>query len=156
MTDCISTTTMLMDTKQGTMMTYLEWLLPIKSHDRIIMWSCNSTWQTKISICSLTQCLWLCLWLSVLARGRYRVSFHKIIRSFDHVVLLGHINYFSCCITTTIRAMATKLGKVVTCERKFNLLSHTILLTGGYMRSRDKIKTFYLHYRNTKPGSAGT
>ena len=44
----ISTTKMLMATIRGRMMTYLEWLLPIKSHDHIVMWSCKITWQTKI------------------------------------------------------------------------------------------------------------
>ena len=32
---------MLMTTKQGRIMTYLELLLPIKSHDHIITWSFN-------------------------------------------------------------------------------------------------------------------
>ena len=27
-------------------------------------------------------------------------------------LLQGHVNYFSCCITTTTRPMATKLGNV--------------------------------------------
>ena len=32
--------------------------------------------------------------------------------------LQGHIKYFGCCITTTTRPMATKLGKVVTYYKK--------------------------------------
>ena len=31
----------------------------IKSHDHIITWSCKISWQTKIIIYPLTQCLWL-------------------------------------------------------------------------------------------------
>lgn len=36
------------------------------------------------------------------------------IKSGGNVVLQGHINFFSYCITTTTRPMATKLDKVVT------------------------------------------
>ena len=32
----------------------------------------------------------------------------------DPLTLQGHRNYFSCCITTITRPMATTLGKVVT------------------------------------------
>ena len=45
-------------------------------------------------------------------------SFHKVTRSFDHVVWQDHVNYFSCYITTTTRSMATKLDKVVTYYEK--------------------------------------
>ena len=50
--------------------------------------------------------------------------FHKVTRSLDHVVLQDHVNYFyfSCCINTTTRPMATERSKVVT---YFNILSHT-------------------------------
>ena len=54
----MSTTTMHKATKHGRMMAYLEWFLPIKSHDCIIMWSCKITWQTNI-IYPLTHFLWL-------------------------------------------------------------------------------------------------
>ena len=43
----ISTSTVHMATKLGTMVTYLDKLLPIKSYDPLIMWSCNITWQIK-------------------------------------------------------------------------------------------------------------
>ena len=45
---------------------------------------------------------------------QWGVSFHKVTRSFDGVVLQGYMNYFTCCVTTTTRPMATKLGKLVT------------------------------------------
>ena len=64
---CISITTMLMATKKGMMMTYLEWLLPIKSNYNIIMHSSKIMWQIKIIIYTLTQCPWL----SILAEWRY-------------------------------------------------------------------------------------
>ena len=65
---------------------------------------------------SLTQCLWL----SLLSGWdiQWGVSFHKVTRSFDHVVLQDHVKYFNCCISTTIRLMTTKLGKVVTYYKK--------------------------------------
>ena len=33
---------------------------------------------------------------------------NKVTRSFDHVILQDHVNYFSCCITTATRPMDTK------------------------------------------------
>ena len=105
----VSTTTMSMATKCSRMMTYLEWLLPLKSHDHTITWSCKITRQTKITIYSLTQSLWL----SILAERRYKkgVPFHKVTRSFDHMVLQGLVKYFSCCITTTTRPTAFHFWK---------------------------------------------
>ena len=123
----ISTTTMSMVTKLGRMVTYLEWLLPIKSRDHIITWFCKITWKTKIITYPLTQ--WLRL--SILAGWAYtmRSSFHKVTGSFDQVVLQGHVNYFSYCITTSTRPVFTKLSKVVTSIRNFNPLSHATLHT---------------------------
>ena len=47
--------------------------------------------------------------------GIYNEEFlSKVTRSFDHVALQGHVNYFSCYVTTTTRSMATKYSKVVT------------------------------------------
>ena len=46
-------------TKCVKMMTYLEWIQPLKSHDHIITWSCKLMWQTKIITYLLTKCLWL-------------------------------------------------------------------------------------------------
>ena len=40
----ISTATMLMTTKLGKMITYLEWLIPIKSHNCIITWNRKIKW----------------------------------------------------------------------------------------------------------------
>ena len=53
----ISTTTMPMTTRVGRVVTYLEWLLPVMSHDHMITWSNKITWQTKIIIYLLPQCL---------------------------------------------------------------------------------------------------
>ena len=54
----ISTTRMLMTTKLGRMVTYPYGLLPIKSHDALIWWSCEITWQTKNIKSPLPHCLW--------------------------------------------------------------------------------------------------
>ena len=42
-----STTRVLMATKLGSMITYLDGLLSIKSHDPVISWLCEITWPTK-------------------------------------------------------------------------------------------------------------
>ena len=51
----ISTYTVPMTTKLGKMITYLQGLLPIKSHEALIVWSCKITWQTKTTISPLPQ-----------------------------------------------------------------------------------------------------
>ena len=47
-----------MATKLGRMVTYLEGLTTIKSHNILITWSCKAMWQTKIIISLLPKCLW--------------------------------------------------------------------------------------------------
>ena len=47
-----------MATKLGRMVTYLDELLHLKSHDALIAWSCNITWHTK-TIISLAPVLFL-------------------------------------------------------------------------------------------------
>ena len=42
----------------GRMVAYLDKFHPIKSNDPLITWSCKITWQTKIVISPLPQCLW--------------------------------------------------------------------------------------------------
>ena len=54
----LSTTTISMTIKRGRMVTYLDYLLPIKSNDHIIMLCCVIMWQTKNIISPLPQCLW--------------------------------------------------------------------------------------------------
>ena len=50
-------TTMPMFTKHGSVMTYFEGLLPIKSHVPLITWLSEFTWQIKIIISSLMKCV---------------------------------------------------------------------------------------------------
>ena len=49
----ISTTTVPMATKLDRMVTYLNGLVPVKSHSHLITWFCKITWQTKIIKSSL-------------------------------------------------------------------------------------------------------
>ena len=54
----IFTTVVPMATKFGRTVTYLGGLPPIKLLDPSVTWSCKITWQTKIIISALPQCLW--------------------------------------------------------------------------------------------------
>ena len=51
--------------------------------------------------------------------------------------LQGHANYFSCCVTTTTKPMATRHGKVVTYYKKLQPIKLHTLSTRGYVRSCD-------------------
>ena len=73
------------------------------------------------------------------------VPFNKITRSFDHVVLQGHVNYLSCYATATIRHMATKRAKVVTYYKKTQSIKSNHPLNTWSYGLRDKLRTFYLH-----------
>ena len=55
----ISITRVPMATKLGKMITYLDRLLLIKSHDPLISWSCKITLQNKTTISPLSERLWL-------------------------------------------------------------------------------------------------
>ena len=75
--------------------------------------------------------------------------FLKVTISFDCMVLQCHVNYFSCCITTTTRPITTKLGRMLTYYKKLqSIKSHSLLKTWS-RESHDKLKSFYLHYHNT-------
>ena len=47
-----------MAAKLSRMETYLDKLLPIKSHHLLITWSCKITRKTKTITSPLSQCLW--------------------------------------------------------------------------------------------------
>ena len=53
----ISTTTNSMATELGSIVTYFKGLLPFKLQDSYVTWSFGITWQTKIIISPLPQCL---------------------------------------------------------------------------------------------------
>ena len=42
----------------ATKVTYLDGPVPIKSHDSLITWSSEITWQSKTTISSLSECVW--------------------------------------------------------------------------------------------------
>ena len=94
------------------MVAYLEWLLLVKI-----------TWQSKKIIYPLTQCLWLSI-----GGIQWRVPY-KVTRSFDHVVLQGHVNYFSCLLLLPQGVYPLNLAKWWLTIRKFNPLSPTTLWT---------------------------
>ena len=88
---------MSMATKRSRMMTYLERLLTLKSHDHAITWSCEITRQTNHI--SNYKSLYI-LYQNVYGYQRWQsgdiqsgVSFHKFTRPFDHVILQGHVKY---------------------------------------------------------------
>ena len=45
-------------TKLGRMVTYLNGLLLLKSHNAFITWSCEITWQTETIMSPIPQCVW--------------------------------------------------------------------------------------------------
>ena len=53
----VFTTTMPMATKLGSMVTYLDWLIPIKSHDTLIACSCKIPSQIKYYYISINTVL---------------------------------------------------------------------------------------------------
>ena len=69
----LSTTTMPMATKLGTVVTYHEVLPPIKSCNPLTAWSCKITWQTKTITFPLPQCLW---WLNLAGWWLFMKSSH--------------------------------------------------------------------------------
>ena len=107
-------------TKLGRIVTYLQRLQILKSNDHIII-KCRQKLQ----------------------QGG---SFHKITRSFDHVVLQGHVKYQICYISTTATPMTTKLGKVLTWYEK--LSSITFCNPLNTWRSSGKLRALYLIYHN--------
>ena len=123
------TTTVSMATKLGRIVNYLGSLLPIKSHDPLITWSCKIIWKTKIMISSLPQCLWP----PNLAGQR------------------------SCEITWQTKIIITPLPQCLWSPklvswwltmRVFQPSCYSTLWSCGLVRSRDKLKTLYLHYHN--------
>ena len=103
-----------------------------------VSWPCNHV----IIIYELTKYLWL---PSSAGYIQWEVTFHKVKRTFDHVVLKGPLKNWICYISTTTRPMTTKLGKVVTYYEKLPLIKPYNPLN---MWSRDRLKTYH-HYYNS-------
>ena len=103
-------------TKLGMLVIYHKRLLPIKSHDPLIIWWCKITWQTKTCLHYHGACghqTWrdgnLSWWYLT----------HIITWHFDHLVLEDHVTNENHCITITTVPMATKLGRMVTYLERF-------------------------------------
>ena len=107
--------------KPGKMMTCLEGLLLIKSNEPLITCSCEITWQTKIIISPLWQCLWPpnveVWWLTL--RGSYPQS---------HMIIWWQVLWNHYISNTTIH-MATKLDRMVTYLKGFLPMSDASWVT---------------------------
>ena len=101
-----------MTTIFGRMVTYLNGLLPINSHDPLITWPCEITWQTKTIISQLPQCQcppnltrwWLTRWAPT----------HNVTRLFGLVVFRDHMTNWNHYISNTTMPMSDKFGRLVT------------------------------------------
>ena len=128
-----------MATELGRVMTYLEWFLPIKSHDHIITWSYKITWQTNINIYPFKT---MSIAINFGRVGIYNGEFPSI-KSPDPLIT------WSCKFMQNILAAVSllpqglyplKLAKWWLTIRNLNPLIHTTLWTRGHVRSRDKLK----------------
>ena len=54
----ISLTRVLLATKHGRMVIYLDWFLPINLHEPLTAWPSKIMWHDKTIISKLPQCLW--------------------------------------------------------------------------------------------------
>ena len=144
---CTSTITFFIATKRRSLLTYIEWLLPTKSHTYIITWSCKITWQLKnyISINTIS-----------VAINFYKVGIYS--EGFPFIKSPDPLITWSCRVIKTILTAVSllteglwpqHLAKRWLSIRNFNPLSDTTLWTRGNMRSSDKLKMLYLHYHNT-------
>ena len=125
----------LITTRVLIMIAYLDGMLPIKSHDTLIMWPSYITWQTKMIISLLPQYLWQ----TNLAR---RWIIMKTTHSRSHIILqlhdfLCHVAYSILYISTLTRPMATKHGKVATFHKGIPPInSHNYLNTCSHEVTR--------------------
>ena len=136
------TTTVPMPTKLGRVVTNHAWLLPIKSHDPLVKWTCKFRWQTKKIVSPLTE--WLCnqTWQNV--NLPWWASTHKVTWPFNHVACKITWQTKKIISTTTI-LMATKVGRVVTHNEELSLIQLHDLSITWFVRSRDKLNISYLH-----------
>ena len=117
-----------MATKLGRMVTYLEGLTTIKSHNILITWSCKAMWQTKIIISLLPKCLWPQTCQD--GSSPWLAANHKVMQNFDHVVLSGHVTNKNHYISITREPWASKLGRIMTSfDGPLPTMSHNSLIT---------------------------
>ena len=103
----ISITRVPMATKLGKMITYLDWLLLIKSHDPLISWSCKITLQNKTTISPLSERLWLpnlAGWYRSYLDGPAPIkSRHPLITWSCEITWQTKIFYLSRCLHQTLQ-----------------------------------------------------
>ena len=97
--------------------THLDGLLLMKSHESLITWSYEITWQTKTIICPLPQYLWqpnLPGWRLALSG-----SYHKVTWPLARWSYLDHMTIWKLCISTFTRLMAITglVSKGLTCHQ---------------------------------------
>ena len=109
----ISTSRVSMATKFGRMVTYLDGLLPIRSYNSVILWSCSIVWQTETIISPIQQSLWpqnLVRWWLTGPFGQMISSNHhkhdKLkpfnLHYFDHQTWhIGNISWLSLIVIVT-------------------------------------------------------
>ena len=91
----------------GRMVTYLEGILTIKSHNARIMWFYKLKWQTNIIISTLPECLWHQTGQNVDILSD--APNHKAIRCCVHMALQGYVTNKNH--STTRVPMATNLAE---------------------------------------------
>ena len=117
-----------MATKPGRVVTYDKKNSLVMSDDPLITWSCEVTWLIRSLLSPLSQGLWpsnmtgwrTYLWLEEPTYG--------LIWSSDKVVMCGDVTKQKCNISSLIRPMAMKLGKLMTYgEVNAPVKSHVLL-----------------------------
>ena len=156
-----------MTTKLGMLVTYLEQLLSVKSHDHIITWFCKITWQTKI-IYLLPQCLpnlagwgYILWWRGVVVITTAQLHSTKPEHRFctvsnpacnvseirdgkDTVVLTGNKAKRLSLVNHTTKTLHHHHT-----VRNFLVQSHNALQPSGLARSHEKLDLLYLYYHRT-------
>ena len=106
----ISPTTKPMATKHCRMVTHLNQLLYIKSHDTLIMWSCGVTWQTNPLYLHYQSACGHQIWED----GDLPWGAHKVTWRFDHIVLQHHVTNQNHDIFIITVPMTTKHVRMMT------------------------------------------
>ena len=109
----ICTTPMPMAAKISRMVTYLERLVSMKLRGFVRL-------RGKVKSLDIHYHNLYCYQTWKGGNRQWGISFHKVTRLLDHVLLQVHLEYWYCYISTTARPIATKLGKVVTYYESFS------------------------------------
>ena len=125
--------------KFGRILTYINELVPIKSYDTLITWSCEIPFQIKTFISPPTQCLWP----PNMVRCWHTFRGLLIINSFNALIMWSCKVTWQKHISATRVSMATKLGRMITyLDRLLPIKGYDPLITWFC----DKPKLLYLQY----------